>query len=274
MLPFINRLTSVLFEGWTWVFQGFPPVLQICILALPVTIFALLVFRLVSNQDAIREAKDKIKAYLLELRLFQDDLAIAVRTQGQIFRYSFRYLRSALLPAAVIFIPVLLIIFQVEARYAWRSLELDESAILTATLDGALAADEVEASLTLPAQLVQETPALRIPETNEIVWRIRAVEPGAYTVKCKIGNQEFERRVVASVPDVALSPAVHRSRDLYTLTAPAEPALESDAGVAVIELAYPRARPAFAGLSSASWILFAASLGFGFLLRGFFQVTF
>ena len=112
MLPFINQLTTVLFAGWTWVFQGFPAVIQICILALPVTVFALLVFRLVSNQDAIREAKDKIKAYLLELRLFQDDLAIAVRTQGQIFRYSFLYLRAALLPAAVMFVPVLLIIFQ------------------------------------------------------------------------------------------------------------------------------------------------------------------
>ena len=261
MLPFINRLTTAVFDGWSWIVQAFPPVIQICVLALPVTAFALLIFRLVSNQDAIRDAKDKIKAHLLELRLFQDDLAVAVRTQGQIFRYSFVYLRAALLPAAVMFIPVLLIIFQVEARYAWRSLQPGGSAILTATFDDEIAVDELQVNLSLPAQLVQETPALRITETNQILWRIRAIEPGVYLVKGAIGTQEFERRIVAGVPDVSLSPAVHRSTDLYTLTAPTEPALESNVGVAAIELAYPRARPGFAGLSSASWILFRRFAG-------------
>ena len=274
VLPVINRFMTMVFDSWIWALQGLPQDLQICITALPLTIFALLVFRLVSNQGAIQDAKDKIKAHLLELRLFQDDLAIAIRTQGQIFRYSFRYLGAALLPAAVMFIPVLLVVFQVEARYAWRGIQPGESVILMAQLSAAHAVQETDARLTLPPSFVQETPALRIAETNEVLWRIRALEPGQHRVTLNLGGQTYERRVVTQMPGVGLSPVVYQSTNFATLTVPTETPLVSDANVSVITLAYPRARSQIIGLSSASWILFIASLVLGLLLRGAFHVTF
>jgi hypothetical protein len=39
-------------------------------------------------------------------------------------------------------------------------------------------------------------------------------------------------------------------------------------------MTYPRSRGVFAGLSSASWILFGATLVLGFALRRAFGVTF
>ncbi len=71
-----------------------------------------------------------------------------------------------------------------------------------------------------------------------------------------------------------ISPAVYRSNDLNALLYPAEALLANDLPVRAIHLSYPRARSTFLGLSSASWIFFAASIVFGFAQRGVFGVTF
>lgn len=71
-----------------------------------------------------------------------------------------------------------------------------------------------------------------------------------------------------------ISPAVYRSNDLSALLYPAEALLANDLPVRAVHLDYPRARSTFLGLSTTSWIFFAASMVFGFALRGVFGVTF
>ena len=46
----------------------------------------LFVFQLTSNQAGIRRAKDRIKAHLLELRLFKDNMRVTLWAQGGILR--------------------------------------------------------------------------------------------------------------------------------------------------------------------------------------------
>jgi hypothetical protein len=248
--------------------------MQIVLLGLPAAIFALIVFRYTSDQEGIEAAKDRIKAHLLELRLYKDDLLVTLRAQGKILRYNGTYLRHALVPMAVMIVPFVLMIIQIESRFVYRSLAPGESAILTVTVDGEDPVSGLEASLALPDEVLQETPALRIDETAEIVWRVRAESPGDYRVGIRLGEAELFKRVVVDGRHARVSPAVYRSNDLNTLAYPAESALASDAPIRAIHLSYPPVRAAFAGLSSASWIFFGASLVFGFALRGAFGVTF
>ena len=129
-------------------------------------------------------------------------------------------------------------------------------------------------ALRLPEGLEQETPALRIDETAQIAWRVGARQPGEYELGIQVGGTQLVKRVVVDGSGPRISPAVYRSNDLNALLYPAETLLASDLPVRAIHLDYPRARSTFLGLSSASWIFFAASMVFGFALRGVFGVTF
>lgn len=270
----INQIANFVSDLWLWPLASLPSTWQICVTALPVTIFALLVFKYFSNQQGIEGAKDKIKAYLLELRLFKDDLGVSWRAQQQIFRYSLKYMGHALMPMAVMLVPLVLVIVQLETRYAYLGLKPGESTLLTVTLAEGKAVSETEVILSLPPGLAQETPPLRIEQSGEIHWRIRAVVPGNHKIGIRIGDTNATKRVVVGTEQVPLSPVIYRADDIRTLGYPAEPALDIAQPATAIHLTYPRGRSEFLGLSSATWILMGASLLFGYALRGLFGVTF
>jgi hypothetical protein len=270
----VNSLFNVLFDVLLWPLQALPATLQLCALGLPAAVFALLVFRFTSDQDGIETAKDKIKAHLMELRLYKDDFGVTMRAQGKILRHNLTYLRHALVPMAVMIGPFVLMLIQVESRFALRSLVSGEATTLTVAVDGDEQVSALATALRVPDGLARETPPLRIDETGEIVWRIRARGPGEYELGIRVGEAELAKRVVVAGEGAKFSPAVYRSNDLNTLLYPVEKSLAADTPVSAVHLVYPRDRATFAGLSSASWIFFAASMVFGFALRGVFGVTF
>jgi hypothetical protein len=269
----VNAFMNAAIGGWLWPFQRFSTVVQLCALALPVAVLALVAYRYASNQRAIHSVKNRLKAYLLELRLFQDDLAVTMRAQGQILKNSVIYTAHALVPMSLVIIPVALILVQVESRFAYRALAPGESTILEATLDVPAPVSRIDAVLIVPPGVAAETPALRIDGDQKILWRLRAQRPGRYEIRVRIGETEYPKQLLVGIPG-QLSPAVHAADDFHTLAFPFEPALEPGSPVSALEVTYPRARGTFAGLSSASWILFAATLVFGYGLRGLFGVTF
>ena len=273
-MQFINSVVNTVFDAWLWPFQSLSATWQIIITALPVTVFALLVFRFASNQEGITNVKNKIKAYLLELWLYKDDLGILFRAQGQVFRYSVIYLRYALVPLMIMIVPLALVIVQLESLYAFRSLQPGESAIFSVTVAETQNLDEVAANLSLPEGLVQETPALRVDSTRQVFWRIRGETPGQYEVVIRAGDRKIAKQVIVGESDVRLAPVIYRDGDWRMLGYPAESPIDAEAGVLAAELPYMRGRGEFAGLSSASWILMVATLVMGFALRGFFGVTF
>lgn len=273
-MHFINRTVNGVFDAWLWPFQGLSATWQIMITAVPVTVFALMVFRFASNQDGISAVKNKIKAYLLELWLYKDDLGILFRAQGQVIRYSVIYLRYALVPLLIMIVPLALVIVQLESLYAFRGLDPGESTILAVTVAETQNLDELDANLSLPEGLVQETPALRIHASGQVLWRIRGATPGQHAAVIRAGGLAITKQVVVGEADTRLGPVVYRQGDWRMLGYPAESPIAAEAGVLAVELPYTRGRGEFAGLSSASWLLMVATLVLGFALRGFFGVTF
>jgi len=274
MVSVINGFFNILFDGLLWPVQMFPHWLQLLWLSLPGAVLALLVFRYTSDQEGIERARDRIKAHLLELRLYRDDLRVSLRAQGSILRHNLTYLRHALVPMAVMIVPFVGMIIQIESRFAYRSLNPGESAILTAQADRSGPVSRLEPELVLPQAIEQETPALRIDETGQILWRLMARAPGVYPIRIRIGKHEVSKRVAVGSAATRVSPAVYRADDPEALAFPAESPLVSDSIIRSIEIDYPTTRKRVFGLSSASWIFCGASLVFGFALRGLFGVTF
>lgn len=269
----LNWIATRALDVYLAPFAGLPDTGQLLALALPVTALALLTFRLVSNQTAIRRTKERMQAGLLEAWLFRDDPLTMLRAQGRVVVESLRYVGHAALPLLVMLGPIVLVIAQVESRFAHRPLRVGESALLSVELPPGQFSPTLRASLALPEALVAETPGLRDAAAARLWWRVRANSAGVWELSIELPEGTVTRRVVIGDARSAVSPIAYRADDWRTLTSPAEPALAGGAPAEAVELAYPPARGQLAGLSTASWLLTGVSLVLGFLLRGVFGVV-
>ena len=251
-----------------WLMAPLEPVWQGVLWGIPVALLALLIYRIASNQSEISRTKNGIKANLLALRLFRDDLGVVLRTQGQIFRLVGRYLRLGLVPLAILLIPVVVLLVQIEARFAYRAIPVGRPALLAVTVDDSFQPSGVDAVITTSKGMRLETPALRLDSEQRILWRIAPEWPGGHPVTIRLDNREVVRTVWAgdSRPEL-LVPSVYRTGDLRSLGSPGEAAIDVDSAVSAISVEYEAAENLFAGLSPASWAMFVSSLVFGFALR-------
>ena len=90
------------------------------------------IFGKVSDQDTIRQVRERIRGNLIGVRLFQSDIGVVLQLQRRIFGDTFSYMRYALVPMVVLLVPVVLIMTQLNLRFAARPLEPGESAVIKA----------------------------------------------------------------------------------------------------------------------------------------------
>lgn len=270
----VNQAVTAIFDVVLWPVSALSGSWQAFYLGVPGALLGLLVYRFVSNQDGIERAKDLIKAHLLELRLYKDDFLVTLRAQGKILRHNMSYLGYALLPMAVMIGPFLLMLVQIESRFAFRGLEPGEQALLTVQIESETPVSGLEIELLLPPGVERESPALRIDQSGEVVWRVRGADAGVHDVTISVGDQSLHKLIVVDQNGTWVATDLYRADDLTTLLYPQEPALPVDGPASILTLSYPRAGGEFGGLSTTSWIFMGSSILFGFLLRGPLGVTF
>src|SRR5215470_2520221 len=89
----------------TWIELDLP-LLLVILLSIVVGFLMVVVFRYTSDQQSIRVAKDQLKAHLLAVRLFQDQLPVVLNSYGRILRGTGRYLKLAFMPLLYVIIPI------------------------------------------------------------------------------------------------------------------------------------------------------------------------
>jgi hypothetical protein len=272
MWPAVSRVLNAPFDALFWLVHWLPPAWQVVVLAVPGALFALWIYKLVSNQQAIRDAKDKIVAYLLELRLYRDDLRVLLRAEGRVFANIGRYLGHSLLPMALMLPVFLLLLIQIESRFSFRGLAADEQALVTVGVASSQPVSRIPVTLDAEDGLRIETPALRADASGEIYWRVQAVAPGPHNLKLRVGDEQADH-VISGEGSGAMT-MTYRASDMRTLLSPRAAALPSDGPVTTVSVDYPRATGEFAGLSSLSWLFFGAVMVFAFALRRLFDVSF
>src|SRR5436190_19748993 len=136
------------------------------------------IFGKVSNQDAIKRARNRLSAELIALRLFKDDLRIFFGVQGHVLVWTVKYLKHSLVPMLILMGPAMIILIQLNLHYALRPLAIGESALVKVKLrDSAALASGGEFILQAPPNLKVETQGVRIGDLKEISWRIRGASP-------------------------------------------------------------------------------------------------
>lgn len=234
----------------------------------------LFVFRRTSNQEGIRGAKDKIKAHLLELRLYKDSLAQQLNSQGKILRANFRYIGYALKPMLIMIVPVMLILIQLNLWFGSRPLDIGQTALVKIKLTSRANPLQTDIRLETPAGVAVETPALRIEDEREIDWRVRAAENGVHVLTFRFGDAVFTKVLSVGQGRLSRINAIKPSSAFWSqVFNPGEKPLPKGAPIESVEIAYPPLRLSLFGWRM-HWLVafFALSIAFGFAFKGVFKV--
>jgi len=269
----VNQVLNILFGVLFWPIQWLTPLLQVVIVSIPAAVIVLSIYRMVSNQSAIRNSKDKIVAHLLEIRIFRDDLRVLLGSQLRVFLNIGRYLLHSFIPVAFMLLPFGLFMAQIESRFAFQGLENGKESLLSVQIGTERPVSSLTVNLIPQSGIDVVTPPFRLDATGEVLWRVKATETGRHLVVTQVGDRQTERFVI--VGDVqGVMPMKYHANDVRSLLYPHEESLSPDSQIIAMKIDYPRARAVFMGLSSASWLFVGFVMLFAFALRSAFRVTF
>jgi len=270
----VNLIFGGIFDALLFPFRGLSPWFGMIFVSLATAFLMLWVFKLTSNQDGIRKAKNAIKAHLLELRLFKDNLRVSLRAQRRILRANLSYIACNSKPMAVMIIPLVLTLAQLNLWFSVSALKPGETTLVKLKL--ARAADPLALELQIEPSpgLAVETPAVRVIDEEEIAWRIRAQETGPASLTFRFAGRTVVKPVaVGGRPLAKVSTLTPGKSLLKQLLYPGERPLPADTPVTEIQVLYAEKGLKLFGLS-VHWLVayFVLSIIFGFAFKGIFKV--
>ena len=228
----------------------------------------LFLFKLTSNQAAMKEVKTKISAYFLEMRLYKEDISAVMGSQRRILLANLGYMKLALIPAVVMIVPVILIMIQLNLRYAYVGLEPGQTAMIKVTFEEGV--DIMRESVTLApgAGLEKASPAVRITSLGETDWKVRLTEPGVHDLTLRAGTGEFTLPVFGTKKLVPIFGVFKKSSLWENILNPGAPRIPDAMPFAAVEMKYPQMSFGW-GLFSLSWLwsFLIISMAFGMILK-------
>jgi hypothetical protein len=236
-------------------------------------IVALIVYKHASNQKGIAAAKNDIKVHLLEIRLYNEDILGVFTATLKIVLKNALYIGHNLMPMVVMFVPMMTILFQLEATYAFAPVPVGSVEILHVKLDpehGAVPGTAVR--LELPAGIALDAPPVRTAG-GEIGWRLRAEAPGDHVVSLHVGDTVITKSL--AVGGEPRRVPVMRTKSWEGFLYPGEDGLPDDSPVHTIRWKYPERDLGWfpggeGGILAAFFVL---SIAAGLALKGVFGVT-
>jgi uncharacterized membrane protein (DUF106 family) len=270
----INAILGRVFDLLLLPFRSLNPWAGMVFISLLTGLLMLVIYRFTSNQSGIRRVKDKIKAHLLELRLFKDNMGVTMRAQGQILRANLRYLALNLRPLVVMIVPLILILAQLNLWFGSEPLAVGQPAILKVRLQPDVDVLGTEFSLESPPEITIETPPLRIEEPREVDWRFKPTAAGRFELTVRSGDKRYLKTVVVEGRRLEKVSALKVNRGLLDeVLYPGEKALPGESRIKTIEVFHPARRLPLFGLRL-HWLLayLGLSIIFGFALKKPFRV--
>ena len=269
-----NSVWGKVFEFLFYPFRSLSPWVGMILISFLTGIFMLIVFRYTSNQEGIKQVKNKIKAHLLEIRLFKDNFVLSLKAQGNILRYNLKYISYSFKPMLIMIIPLILILSQLNLWFGYQSLEPGEQAILKVKLKNEYNPLNLKIKVESSPGFLITSPPLRIEEEREVNWRLQAKKKGLYNLVLKINSHEYIKRVDISQNSLSkISPIKVNKNFLAELLYPGEKPLPSDSPLKSIEITYDSKNMNLFGWHI-HWLIvyFVLSIIFGFGLKGFLKV--
>lgn len=274
MMWVFNSIFGKIFDIIFLPFRSMSPWVALIIVSFMTGLLMLFIFRFTSNQKEIKKVKNKIKAYLLELRLYKDSLSISLKAQWNILRCNLKYISYSAKPMLVMIIPIILILIQLNFWFGYESLAPGQKAIFKVKLKDNYNPLEIDLNVESSSGLTIETLPLRMEEENEINWRISAKEKGIHNINVILKGERVTKTVaVAQKPLSKISPIKIRRNFIDELLYPVEAPIKSDMPIKSLEITYPTRSMNLFGWHI-HWLIvyFALSIIFGFGFKGILKI--
>lgn len=256
----LSNLTSLVLAP----FAAWPAQVPLIVISIVAGVLAAIAFRYTSNQTALKRVADQIRASLLALRLFKDDLRSVFRAQLGLLKASGLRLCHSLPPLVVLIIPFVLLLAQLAMWYEFRPLMPGEAALVEVELAPA-AWDGPELTLVAPKTIAVES-SVRDPLDHTITWRIRPQKAAIAANPLKLdftlgGKQVGEKLLAVSDTDgtdeiMFVSPLRPGTSFWDRLLYPGEPAFDESSAVQKISISYGSRRNTLFGLAIPWWLTF------------------
>jgi hypothetical protein len=263
-------------------FSRVDPAWALTFATLLVTALALVVYKYTSSQDGIRLAKEKIKAHFVEVWLYIDDPVLILKAQAGIFANGGKYLAYALVPLAVMFLPVMVFLINCEYRFHYRQFNQGEVFLIKARVNSQVSDWMNAVKPDLPDTLAMDAPPLRIEgrddkgnEFREIDFRVKVLKNGFYEMNLGAGKDITRLMIMAdNSAQFRLAPYIGKkfSENFWN---PGYSQFPIGAGIDRVEVSYPRSDLDFFGWKTWwVWPFIILMFVFAFALKPIIKVEF
>lgn len=252
---FLTATADAFFSLWT----AAPAWMPLVIVSIFAGLVAAVVFRFTSRQDVLRRDAELMRAQLLAMKLFRDDLGTLWGSLGSLLRYAAARLWHSLPPVVVLTIPFVLLLVQLARWYEHAPLVAGDQAIVVLQLAPHAWSHASDIVPVVDSPLLIETPSLRDPSEHAVYWRIRVAENAAASLRWKLSGVTFEKTIAIADERGRFLPVDTRrpgagwgDRLLY----PGEPPFQASDPIRGIEVHYPRRSTPVLGLDLPWWATF------------------
>jgi uncharacterized membrane protein (DUF106 family) len=242
------------------------PLAIVVVVSLVVGFLMVVLFGYTSDQKAIGIAKDQLKAHLLAVRLYRDQIPVVMGSYGKILRGTGRYLKLAFKPLLYVIIPITLLIVQIDRYLGATPIPPNAPFLLTVHTTGGDALNDT--TLELPPEITMTAPPVRVSSTNEIVWRLTGSKEGKYEVKIAAAGQVAAKAVCVGSGLPRISTVRLRGHFWERMFSSAESALPENSPIESISINYPDRGIEIAGYGmNWIWLFFILSMVAGFIFK-------
>ena len=159
----------------------------------------LLIMKLTLNRAGLRAARDRAAGRRLEMLVFADNPAAALRAAAASILETLRSLRFFIIPTFIMIIPFMFFASAIDSYFRMRPPVPGEAVVVSVKYIDNLPRDIINsARLTAPSPVRVETPGVRDLKKNEVSWRVRAAKPGDFiltvTASLKSLHKGFDRQ--------------------------------------------------------------------------------
>jgi uncharacterized membrane protein (DUF106 family) len=233
----------------------------------------LFLFKLTSNQEAMKEVKTKISGYFLEMRLYKEDISVVMASQRRILRANLGYMKLASIPALVMIVPVILIMVQLNLRYDRTAFRPGDTAMVKVTVGEGVDVVRSRLSITADRGLEKASPAVRIPSLDETDWKIKLTGNGVHDLTLDTATGKFTIPVYATDRLIPIYTTFKKGSLWEAVLNPGAPRIPDDLPVETVSIIYPKMSFDW-GFIELSWLwsFLIISMGFGVVLKFVFGV--
>ena len=239
-LAAINRALVWLSDSVLGPLLGLPSLASLLLVSIATAAAIVPVIGRTSDQPRVAATKRRIRAALLEIRLFNDDPRLVMRAVGHALAQNLLYLRLSLVPLVWLAIPLTLLVTHLQPFYGYSGLQPGAPSLIKVTVRDVSAMDAAaRATIDGPAALGIDAGPVRLAGSNEVLWRLVPRAPGDYTVSVRIGSDSVTKTVRVSDGPARRSPRRPSPGLVDELLYPSEPPIDDASSIVSIDVPYP-----------------------------------